>query len=149
MGSSSRNRELVFDEVRRLWVKATPEEQVRQLWLRRMVGALGFPRELIVVEKAIQELPHLQSKDVPERRLDILCYGKDKDLFPLLLIECKKESLSEGAINQVMGYNHFVRAHFAAVVSRDEARLGHFDGVQSHSCSFLPSYQELMQWVKR
>src|SRR5690242_1968972 len=125
MGLSSQNRKLVFDEIRSLWVKATPEELVRQRWIRRMVDELGFPKELIVVEKGIQELPHLAFRKAPERRLDILCYGKGEDsLFPLLLIECKEGKLSESAINQVLGYNHFVEAPFVAVVSDNEVRLG-------------------------
>jgi hypothetical protein len=136
-------------------VKATPEEQVRQRWIRRMMGELGYPRELLVIEKGIRELPHLASLDVPQRRLDILCYGKEihpvHALFPLLLIECKEGPLTKSALNQVIGYNYHVKAHFVAAVNRDEVQLGFFDGARNHpvSGSFLPSFKELMQWVKR
>ncbi len=144
---------LVFDEIRQSWVKATPEELVRQQWIKRLVHQLGFPRELLVVEKGIKELPHITSSEAPDRRLDILCYGKGitHPLFPLLLIECKDERLTEGAVNQVIGYNHHVKAHFVAVVNLDEARLGYFDGAKNQYifCSFVPSFKELMQWVKR
>ena len=73
------------------------EEQVRQHWLRWMVQRLHYPKELLVVEKEIKELPHLQGKSVPDRRVDILCYGKDVHpehlLCPLLMIECKEGAL--------------------------------------------------------
>ncbi|MBS0605272.1 MAG: type I restriction enzyme HsdR N-terminal domain-containing protein [Verrucomicrobia bacterium] len=164
MGSSSPSspdfapqdgRRKVFDEIRQSWVKATPEELVRQQWLRRMVGQLLYPRELLVVEKQLRELPHLCGSEVPDRRLDILCYGKSESssppLFPLLLIECKDERLTEDAVNQVIGYNHHVRACFVAAVNLSEARMGCYDAQKNKYmfCSFLPSFKELMQWVKR
>lgn len=152
MGSSSLTRK-IFDEVRKIWVKATPEEQVRQLWLQRMSRDLGYPRELIVVERAIKELPHLASAEVPDRRLDILCYGKggDSALFPLLLIECKDERITEGALNQVIGYNHYIGAHFTAAVNQAEVRFRYFDKAKNQYifCDFLPTFKELMQWVTR
>lgn len=155
MGSSSLNRQLVFDEIRQIWVKATPEEIVRQQWIKRMVHQLGYPRELLVVEKGLKELPHIVSADAPDRRLDILCYGKGIHpshlLFPLLLIECKKEQLTEGAVNQVIGYNYHVKAPFAAVANLDTVSLGFFDQAKNQYvfCSFLPTFKELIQWVKR
>lgn len=154
MGSSSPNRQLVFDEVRQSWVKATPEEQVRQRWLKVMVHQLQYPKELLVVEKEIKELPHLSTIDVPDRRVDILCYGKgihsSWPLYPLLLIECKAEGLTEDAVDQVIGYNHHIKAYFCAAAGPDEVRLGYFDIARKNYVfySVLPPFKELMQWVK-
>src|SRR5690242_14822270 len=93
-----------FDEVRRAWVAATPEEGVRQRVLKKMIHALGFPKELIAVEKELKELPHLAGRSVPERRIDVLCYGKEihpeHSLYPLLLIECKREAIDEAEIGR-------------------------------------------------
>lgn len=143
----------IYDEIRHDWVKATPEELVRQQWIQRMVHQLDYPKELIVVEKAVGELPHLAGLKVPDRRLDILCYGNHPShaLFPLLLIECKAAPLTEDALNQVIGYNHHVKAHFVAAAGPDRARLGYFDAPKNKYifCSFLPSFKELLQWVNR
>jgi hypothetical protein len=139
MGSSSLSKKLVYDEVRKLWVKASPEEIVRQQWLKAMINSLGYPRELLVVEKELKELPHLLGAAVPDRRVDILCYGKG--IQPLLLIECKAGALTDEALDQVVGYNHYVKADFAAIVNGREARI-------TNRTTF-PSYMELMQWVKR
>ncbi len=152
MGSSSLNRQQLYDPFRRAWVRATPEEQVRQHWLRRMTEELGYPKELLVVERQLSELPHLAPSSVPDRRIDLICYGKggDSSLFPLLLIECKAGPLSEDAVNQVVGYNHHVRAQFAAVVNLQEARLWTMDEKNENMfCPFLPSFKELIQWVHR
>src|SRR3990167_10032420 len=104
MGSSNLNRPLIFDEVRKCWVKATPEEQVRQQWLKRMLYQLEYPRELLAVEKGLKELPHLDSVSVPDRRIDIVCFGRGVSssfpISPLLLMECKDEPLSQGAMDQ-------------------------------------------------
>ena len=154
MGSSSPNRSQVFDEVRQKWVAATPEEQVRQHWLRWMVQRLHYPKELLAVEKEIKELPHLQGKSVPDRRVDILCYGKDVHpehlLYPLLMIECKEGPLSDKALDQVIGYNHHVGALSIAVVNLRETRFGFFDEKNKRYVfhSFLPEYTELKKWAR-
>ncbi len=152
MGSSSLNS-VIFDEVRKSFVKATPEEKVRQRWLQGMIHQLKYPKELLVVEKELKELPHLFAQEVPERRIDVLCYAKgihpSFPLYPLLLIECK-ERLTQDAIDQVIGYNHHVNACFVAVVDENEVRLGAFNREQNNYqfCSHLPPFKELLQWVK-
>jgi hypothetical protein len=154
MGSSSPNKPgrhgRVYDEVRRLWVRATPEEQVRQLWLKRMIHHLEYPRELLIVEKEIKELPHLFGKRVPDRRIDIVCYGKAEVIFPLIMIECKARRLTDKAIDQVIGYNHHVNAVVIGVVNLEEVRLGFFDASRKkyEFYSVFPSFKELMQWAK-
>lgn len=144
----------IYDEVRLCWVKATPEEQVRQLWLKWMIHELHYPKELLAVEKELKELPHLFGRAVPERRIDILCYGKgihlSYPLYPLVVIECKRGPLTDKALDQVIGYNHHAMAHFVAVVNRQEARLGFFNARRKEYQFYpvLPSFKELIQWVK-
>jgi hypothetical protein len=154
MGSFSPNRSLVYDEVRLCWVKATPEEQVRQQWLKWMIHKLQYPKELLVVEKELKELPHLFGTTVPERRIDLLCYGKgihpSYPLYPLLMVECKDKRLTHKAVSQAIGYNHHVKACFVAVVNLKEVRLAVFNANEKEYQFFpvLPSFKELMQWVQ-
>lgn len=153
MDLSNRSKKVIYDEIRQDWVRATPEEVVRQQWLKRMVGQLGYPRELIVVEKTLKELPHLAFCEVANRRLDILCYGKEVQgsLFPLLLVECKEGLLSGDALNQVIGYNDHVGAYFVAALGKDKALFRYFDAEKNQFifCQFLPPFKELVQWVNR
>ena len=107
----------MYDEFRKTWVAATPEEKVRQRLLQKMVGELQYPKELLVVEKELGQLPHLIAEQkLPDRRADILCFAKNIHLhyalYPLLLIECKEGKIDIRAIDQVVGYNHFVKAFF-------------------------------------
>lgn len=157
MGSSFLNRDQLFDEVRKIWVAATPEEYVRQRVLAKMIHALHFPKEYLVIEKELKELPHIVdlSSSLPQRRIDILCYGKDihpeYPLYPLLLIECKKETIDHRAEDQLIGYNTYVKACFIALTNRDEERFGYLDKTKMKYVfhAGLPSFKELVSWLKR
>ena len=152
MASSSSNSQF-FDEVRRAWVAATPEESVRQKVLKKMIHTLQFPKELIVVEKELKELPHLSAYDPPQRRIDILCYGKGIHpkhlLYPLLLIECKKDAIDAKAVEQIIGYNTHVNAYFIALANRDEERFGYLDKKTKRYIfhSGLPAFKDLISWL--
>ncbi len=124
--------------LRKRWVSNTPEERIRQGVLLAMMHQLGVPTRSIAVELSLRKLPHLQDRrDLPERRIDILCFAPD--MRPLLLIECKRGIIDRDAIGQVLGYNAFVQApHIALADHRgvfslngDEIREG------------LPSYENL------
>lgn len=150
MGLSSLNKESVFDPIRDCWVRATPEERVRQRLIQKMIGPLGFPKGLLAVEKPLKDLTHLAGVVVSERRIDLLCYAKlDVLIYPLLLVECKAVPLTEQGIDQLMGYNHHVGAPFIAAVNAEEVQFAYREGETYRFCSFLPAFKELIAWVKR
>jgi hypothetical protein len=136
----------VYDSFRKIYVAATPEEVVRQKLLRVLTEDLGYPKEMIVIEKRLSELPHLQQrkKAVPDRRLDILCYTKKGEtLFPLILIECKAEKLHEKMFSQVEGYNSYIGASFVALVGAVGAIVKWKNGF----IGAIPSYEQATQRV--
>lgn len=96
-----------------------PEEKVRQNFIEYL-KSLGFPEAFFVKEKALSELDLESSmKELPLRRIDLLCYTlHQKTLKPLLLVECKALKLDSTTMMQVMGYNHFIKAPFVALVSK-------------------------------
>lgn len=151
--SSNLNRQ-VFCPIRKLWVKATPEEIVRQNLLQQMIEALDYPFSYIAVEKELSQMPHVSTKEIPLRRADILCYGKDihphYSLYPLLLVECKAVKLTPKFINQVTGYNHFIQAYFVAVANQHEVQTGWYDPSQKKYIftPYLPSFKQLTQSFK-
>jgi Type I restriction enzyme R protein N terminus (HSDR_N) len=136
----------LYCPIRARWVAALPEEQVRQQLLALMLGQLGYPKSLIAVERALSLLPHLYTAKVPDRRADILCFAKAGDaLTPLLLIECKAIPLTAKVINQVAGYNHFVRAPYIAIANQTQVRTGWYDP-KAKAYAFvsrLPTYAEI------
>lgn len=143
----SKQKDNLYDPFRGMWVSATPEEVVRQKLLQFMINHLDFPRELLAIEKKLSELPHLKGSDnLPNRRADILCFAKDLHpqfpLYPLLLIECKEKGIGKTAADQVLGYNHFVRAAYVAIAGKDCVKL-----IYPQKLDFLPKYSELLEHV--
>jgi len=139
----------LFCQIRRQWVVASPEEQVRQRLLCTLVEILGFPIELIAVEKAIRQLPHLAEVDprqIPNRRVDIVCYSpQGNSLEPLLVIECKAVPLTWKVINQVLGYQILVRSRYVAIANETQVQVGQRDPRTGEwlFSDALPSYQAL------
>lgn len=151
MASSDPNKLCLIDKVRGVAIQATPEEKIRQKVLHILIEELLFPKEYIVVEKALSELPHLREKDVPKRRLDILCYFSIEDqLLPLLLIECKQGRVKSQALTQVSGYNYWVGASFVAVANQECIWVKYLDLTTDEMVikKGLPSYQDLIVCCK-
>ncbi len=91
-------KEVIFDEVRKQWVRLTPEEWVRQNMLQYLIQTLQYPAALIAVERELK-LGELR------KRFDILIYNKQHQ--PWLMIECKAMdiSLNEKVLQQILRYN--------------------------------------------
>lgn len=146
--SDQKESERLFDPYRRQWVKRTPEEAIRQALLKKMTIELDYPIELIAIEKDLRQLPHLFFQKVPNRRADIICFGKDVQgsLFPLLMVECKAVPINAKVLRQVIGYNTFVQALFLAVANGQEIHTGFFDpDLKQYSFQkCLPSYPDLL-----
>jgi hypothetical protein len=144
----------LYCKVRKEWVAALPEEIIRQRILNYMISQLECPAALVSVECALRSFPHLNAAEravVPNRRADIVCFAKDtvsKQLYPLLVVECKAIKLTSRVINQVLGYNHFMRARFIAIANHTEFRLGWFDVQQDKYAfiDFLPAYHALISF---
>jgi len=126
----------VFDPIRQIEVVATPEERVRQNLIQQMLN-LEYPPGLIAIEKALEGLP--------ERRLDLLVYQKiDDQLRPLLLVECKAHALTQKAFDQLIGYNHHIRAPYLLLANQHELRFSWYDGKSYQTKGGIPSYSSLV-----
>ena len=91
------NAELIFDEVRKKWVRLTPEEWVRQNFIQYLLQVKNYPSSILAIEKEIK-LGDLK------KRCDIVVYKQDK---PWMIIECKEQgvALSDAVIQQILRYN--------------------------------------------
>jgi hypothetical protein len=136
--------------LRRRWVKATPEEAIRQQLLHRMLTLQGYPRGLIAVEVALQQLVP-PGTHVPSRRIDIACYTSvNGQLIPLLVIECKAVPLTTATLRQVSGYNYYLAAPYLAIANATAIYTG-WRAAANGDYQFiaeLPSYQILLQHYK-
>lgn len=90
-------KEFIFDEIRKKWVRVTPEEWVRQNFIQYLLQEKKYPSSIIAVEKEIK-LGDLK------KRCDIVVY---KFHQPWMIIECKEQSvpLSDAVLQQTLRYN--------------------------------------------
>jgi len=95
---SEGERKYIFDNLRKKYVALTPEEWVRQNFIRYLINEKGFPAGLIGVEQAfrINQL---------SKRCDIIIYANTGE--PLLIVECKsfKTEITQKTFDQIARYN--------------------------------------------
>lgn len=143
--------------IRKAAVPSLPEELIRVQLLCDLIEKLGFPAHNLAVEKELSQIPHLRSMGgkLPQRRADIICFAKGihpiEELYPLLLIECKAVKLTGKMVNQVVGYNHYLKAPFIALANHEEIRTGWFDSQtqEYRFVPYLPTYAQLLTFQSR
>lgn len=125
----------IFDEIRRKFVRLTPEEWVRQHFINLFVNHLGYPRTLIVVEG---ELRYHQLK----KRFDILAY--DPSGNPRLIVECKAPEIpvNQKVFDQIAMYNVTLQVDYLVVTNglvHYSCRIDHVAG-KFRFLDFIPDY---------
>jgi type I restriction enzyme M protein len=75
--------------VRKKEIKLTPEEAVRQLYLKKLTEDLGYPTDRMELEYAV-------SFGREKKRADIVVFDKDKTTSPYIMVELKKPKLKDG-----------------------------------------------------
>ncbi len=105
-------RECIFDEIRRLWVRLTPEEWVRQNFLQYLIQAKKYPASLIAVEKEIR-LGELR------KRCDIVVY---KNSHPWLIVECKEMNVpvNNKVAAQIFNYNQKLDVDYLIITNGND-----------------------------
>ncbi len=129
-------RLVIRDEVRRKYVRLTPEEWVRQHLIRTLTEALGYPLGLLAVEKKLDAVGG-------PRRADLVVWGRGPggQHQPLLIAECKAPTvaLTQTVFDQVSRYNtvtlapHLVvtngQAHYCWRVDRAAGTFHFLDAI--------------------
>lgn len=105
-----KEREQVFDPLRKKYVALTPEERVRQSFIRWLNDARGYPLSLMASEYSIQ----LGKKDF---RCDIVCFSSN--LQPLLAVECKAPhvKLECETAEQICRYNMVLKVRYLVITN--------------------------------
>ena len=118
----------IFDFVRRRFVALTPEEWVRQHFVRFMVDYHSYPLSLFAIEKQVVV-------NGLKQRADVVVYNKDGK--PWLIVECKAPTvkLDEDTLHQVVRYNLTLNVPYLVLTNG----LEHFClEYQNESFLFLP-----------
>ena len=88
---------IIFDEIRKKWIVLTPEEWVRQNFIKFILSK-NYPKSLINCEKVFYINKVL-------KRYDIVVYDSSGDVD--ILVECKSHEIkiNQDHFDQVMRYN--------------------------------------------
>lgn len=127
------HKELIFDELRKKWVRLTPEEWVRQNFVQYLIQSKQYPSAFISIEKEIQ-LGELK------KRFDVLVY--DRNHIAWMMIECKAMdvALSEDVLAQVIRYNASVPVSFLVITNGSFTYAYEKSGTGLEEISLLPDF---------
>jgi hypothetical protein len=128
-------KEFIFDELRKLWVRLTPEEWVRQNFIQYMLQVKKYPASYIAVERKVK-LGEMN------KRFDLLVF--DSAARPWMMVECKAMhiTLDKTVLWQVLHYNIAVPVKYL-VVTNGETCYGYVKGILDfESMPVLPGYDE-------
>ena len=128
-------KEQIFCDWRHKWVRLTPEEWVRQQLLHQLVEQCDYPASLIAVETAI-------TVGEVSKRCDAVVY--DRTMQPLLLIECKAETvpLTQKTLDQAVTYNR--QLHVPYILLYNGLQTICVNGNNSNT-SGIPRYTDLLR----
>jgi hypothetical protein len=130
------DKQQIYCSWRKRWVRLTPEEWVRQQLLHMLVDQLGYPAGLIAVEVQIMV-------GDAKRRCDAVVY--DRRMQPLMLIECKAESvpLTQKTLDQAVVYNRRLNVPYLILHNGPQTIAVHIQGEQIQFGNSLPAYSSL------
>ena len=104
------DKTFIFDAIRQKYVRLTPEEWVRQHFVRFLVEEQQVPAALVAIEMGFtyQQMP---------RRADIVVHARTG--APLLMAECKAPEVPvrQATFDQVARYNKVVQAKYLVVTN--------------------------------
>jgi Type I restriction enzyme R protein N terminus (HSDR_N) len=128
-------RDYILDEVRKKWLLLTPEEWVRQNFIRYLAEIKKCPETYIVIERKIITGERTS-------RFDIVVYGRDAK--PWMLVECKNMNtpVNKNHMLQLLRYHRAAPAKYLIITNglftwcyqKNETGFG--------PVTFIPAYEE-------
>ena len=129
--------EEIFDPLRKKRVALTPEENVRQQFIRYLNEKRGWPLHMMGSETEIS------IGDV-KLRCDIVCYGKD--LTPKMIVECKRPTvkISSRTFEQIWHYALILKVEYIVVTNGKETFACRYDQEKKQYVFIgdIPAYTE-------
>ena len=103
-------RKYIFDSLRKKYVLLTPEEWVRQNFLKYLIEEKKYPASLISVEMEFK-------LNMLSKRCDAVIF--DRKANPLLIVECKAASvkIDQSVFEQIARYNMKLKVNYLIVTN--------------------------------
>ncbi len=128
--------DLIWDRLRKKFLKQTPEEWVRQSFISYMIDYLGFPEGRMASE-------YLVKYNKMNKRCDIVVF--DKSLSASVIVECKapKIKITEDTFYQIAKYAHVLKAkyliltngmeHYCALIDSENNSIKYLEEIPKYS----------------
>ena len=125
----------IFDSQRKRYVALTPEEWVRQHFVRFLIEKKGYPATRLAIEKQL-------TLNGMKKRCDVILYNEYAQ--PILIIELKAPNtpISQATFDQVAVYNAKLKVdffmisngieHFCCRVNTENARYEYFSEIPEY-----------------
>ena len=128
-----KEKDFIFDSLRKKWLLLTPEEWVRQNFVQYLIQVKNYPADLIAQEKVLQ-LGELK------KRFDVLVY--DRHHKPWMMIECKAPEikLDEGVLQQVLRYHISIPVGFLIITNGQTSYGWEKKGMNLQLLSNMPDW---------
>lgn len=128
----------IFDEIRKKHLVLTPEEWVRQHFIRFLIDEKSFPSVLLQIEGGL-------SLNQTRKRSDILVYNNLGE--KVMVIECKAPSvpITQATFDQAARYNSVYKTRWLVVtngLNHYYAKIDHVNG-KFLFVAELPNYTSL------
>lgn len=126
----------IFDAWRKRWIKLSPEEWVRQNFMRYLLEELEYPASALGVEVGLF---------VSGRRLraDALVYNKLGDRIVLLEFKAPSVPITESVFAQAADYNTHIGAQYVIVSNGLSHYCAQTMGAKTRLLDYIPKYGEL------
>jgi len=107
---SNEKHTLIFDNLRKKYFVLTPEEWVRQHYVRFLIEDKKYPVSLIALEKQLI----LNNR---KKRTDIVIFNRDGN--PDIIVECKAPhiKISQATFDQIARYNLKLKANYLVLTN--------------------------------
>jgi predicted type IV restriction endonuclease len=124
------NISMIFDILRRKYVKITPEEWVRQHFVHFLIEHKGYPKSLLANEVSL-------NLNGTQKRCDTVLYHRN--LSPQMIIEYKAPqiNIAQKVFDQIARYNIVLRVDYLIVSNGLQHYCCKID-YESQSYTFLP-----------
>ena len=130
------NKNYIFDEIRKKYISLTPEEWVRQNFIKYLISEKKYPKGLISVEMSFQ-LNRLQ------KRSDIVVHNRKGK--PKMIVECKSPSINinQKVIEQIITYNISLKVDYLTITNGLKHYCYKIDYNKPDNSTFIPDLPEL------
>ncbi len=96
---------VIFDSQRKRYVALTPEEWVRQNFIRFLIEEKGYPAAYLAIEKQL-------NMNGMKKRCDAILYNEHAQPFLIIELKAPNVAISQATFDQVAVYNAKLKVDF-------------------------------------